>query len=385
MTRTIAVMGRALDQQDGLGLYARTLLRHLVAMDRQSRYVILLSSAESAGLFAAFPNAETRVVRSCTKLLWDQVTVPRAARAVGADLIFNPKFSVPLITRVPCVFVLHSADWYVNPQNYPWWDRLYGRLMLPLYCRKARRLLAISHATLAELAEHIRLPAEQVTVSYAAVEEHFSPREDMTALERFRRDYALPPAFILSVARTYHSGHASAPAYPGGNIERLVRAYQRYRRLGGKLPMVIAGHRIDGYLHRSGFNSADLADIHFTGFVPNERMHLAYQSAECFVLATLCESFGLPILEALACGCPAIVPNTCASPEVAGAAARLIDPRDETSMARALLEVAGSAELRAQMRANGLVRARQFTWQETARRTLSVFDAACAESRRVRA
>ena len=79
------------------------------------------------------------------------------------------------------------------------------------------------------------------------------------------------------------------------------------------------------------------------------------------------------------------MPNTCASPEVAGAAARLIDPRDETSMARALLEVAGSAELRAQMRANGLVRARQFTWQETARRTLSVFDAACAESRRVRA
>jgi glycosyltransferase involved in cell wall biosynthesis len=374
-------MGRALDQQDGLGLYSRTLLHYLLSMDPQTLYVILLSAPECADLFAGFANAETRVLPSRSKLLWDQVTVPRAARAAGADLIFNPKFSVPLLTRVPCIFVLHSADWYVNPQNYPWWDVLYSRVMLPVYCRKARRLLAISHATLSELAAHIPLLSKrQITVSYAAVGEHFRPPQDTAALECFRRDYALPPAFILTVARTYHSGHASAPAYPGGNTERLIRAHQRYRSLGGQLPLVVAGHRVERYLQERGFTSVDLADVRFIGFLPNDRMHLAYQSAECFVLATLCESFGLPILEALACGCPAIVPNTCASPEVAGAAARLIDPRDETSMAGALLEVAGSAELRAQMRASGLERARQFTWQETARRTLAAFDAVCAQA-----
>jgi glycosyltransferase involved in cell wall biosynthesis len=112
-----------------------------------------------------------------------------------------------------------------------------------------------------------------------------------------------------------------------------------------------------------------LRGVHFIGFVPNERMHLAYQLASCFVLATLCESFGLPILESMSSGCPAIVPGTCASPEIAGSAARLIGPYDERDITQALLEVAGSQERRSQMRTRGLERARAFTWDETARRT----------------
>jgi glycosyltransferase involved in cell wall biosynthesis len=108
--------------------------------------------------------------------------------------------------------------------------------------------------------------------------------------------------------------------------------------------------------------------------VPNAQMHLAYQAAAFFVLTKLCDSFGLPILEALATGCPAIVPKTCAAPEVAGSAARLIDPYDEEDISCALLELDGSAERRAQLRRLGLARAQGFTWRETARRTLAVLD-----------
>jgi glycosyltransferase involved in cell wall biosynthesis len=116
--------------------------------------------------------------------------------------------------------------------------------------------------------------------------------------------------------------------------------------------------------------------VHFLGFVPNERLHAAYQLADCFVLATLCESFGLPILEALATGCPAIVPATGAAPEVAGGAARLIDPHREEDLTAALLEVTGSPALRARMRAAGLERARRFGWPQAARRVLEAFEAA---------
>jgi glycosyltransferase involved in cell wall biosynthesis len=111
--------------------------------------------------------------------------------------------------------------------------------------------------------------------------------------------------------------------------------------------------------------------VHFIGFVPNERMHLAYQLANCFVLATLCESFGLPILEAMSSGCPVIVSRTCAAPEVGGDAVRLIDPRDRESITQALLEVSASPEVRALMRQRGLERAQQFTWDETARQTIA--------------
>ena len=164
------------------------------------------------------------------------------------------------------------------------------------------------------------------------------------------------------------------PPYPGGNNERLIRGYQRYRRAGGRLPLVVVGKRIDEYLRARGFTDADLADVHFLGFVPNARIHLAYQLAECFVLATLCESFGIPIVEAFACGCPAIVPSTCASPEIAGGAARLINPLSEADIANALTEVTASAELRQQLRELGLKRVQALTWRETARRTLAVLN-----------
>lgn len=137
---------------------------------------------------------------------------------------------------------------------------------------------------------------------------------------------------------------------------------------------MVAGHRVEEYLRTKGFADTDFEGILFVGFVPNDRMHLAYQAADFFVLTKLCESFGLPILEALASGCPAIVPKTCASPEVAGGAARLIDPYDEHDIAQALLEVGESAQLRRDMHERGLVRALAFSWPETARRTLAVLN-----------
>jgi glycosyltransferase involved in cell wall biosynthesis len=367
-------MGRVLDQRDGLGLYCINLLRHMMALDPTTRYIVFLRTPQQRALFRDHANAETHVLPARSKLWWDQVTVPRAARRYGADLIFNPKFSIPFLSGRPCVFVLQDSDWYVNPHNYPWWDIIYIRLLLPLYCRKAKRLLVISQSTLADLERHGVTRGDKAHVTHAAVGPNFSPVRDEAALTRFRATHDLPDSFILTATRAYHTGHTNSPPYPGGNNERLLRAYQRYRQGGGQLPLVVAGHRVEEYLRARGCTDADLVGIRFVGFVPNEQMHLAYQLADFFVLVKLCESFGLPILEALASGCPAIVPKTCASPEVAGGAARLIDPYDEADIARALLEIDRSPQSRSQMRERGLVRARAFTWTETARRTLAVLD-----------
>jgi len=367
-------MGRVLDQEDGLGFYCINLLRSMVALDGHSRYVIWLRTDKHRDLFRDLPNAQTHVLPGRGNLWWDQVSVPAAARRFGVDLIFNPKFSIPFATRRPCAFVLQDSDWYLNPQNYSWWDNLYIRLLLPLYCRKARRLLVISQFTLDSLVRHGVVRADKAVVIHAAVSPNFVPESDPQGVRDFRARHDLPESFILTATRAYHTGLAGAPPYPGGNNERLIRAYRHYRKRGGRLPLVIAGHRIAEYLRARGFTDADLKDIRFIGFVPNGEMHLAYQAATFFVLTKLCDSFGLPILEALATGCPAIVPKTCAAPEVAGAAARLIDPYDEEDISRALLEVEGSAERRAEMRRLGLARAQAFTWRESARRTLVVLD-----------
>jgi glycosyltransferase involved in cell wall biosynthesis len=380
--RAIGVMGRVLDQHDGLGLYCINLLRNMIELDLATRYVVFLRTHTHSALFRNYPNAETHVLPARSKLWWDQVTVPRAARRFDVDLIFNPKFSIPLLTRYPCVFVLQDSDWYVNPQNYPWWDNIYIRMMLPLYCRKAKRLLVISQSTLSDLVRYGVVRADKAKVSHAGVGSNFTAVRDETALSEFRARYRLPESFILTIARAYHTGHTSLPPYPGGNNERLVRAYQRYRQRGGVLPLVVAGHRIEEYLRARGFTNSDLAGVLFIGFVPNEQIHLLYQLAEFSVLAKLCESFGLPILEALASGCPAIVPKTCAGPEVAAGAARLIDPYDEENITQALLEVGNSPQYRRQLREQGLVRAQAFTWQQTALRTLAVLSDVAVAARR---
>jgi glycosyltransferase involved in cell wall biosynthesis len=373
--RTIGVMARAVDQPDGLGRYCEQVLRHLLLLDSGSRYVIFLGSERTREQWRAFENAHAHVLTSRSKLIWDQVIVPAAARRLGVDLLFNPKFSLPLFTRIPGVFVLQSSDWYVNPGNYPWWDNIYIRLMLPLYCRKASGLLAISKTTLDDLARHVKLRSPATAITYAGVGPGFTVHRDPLALQQFREQYALPERFILTVARVQHTGHRGLPDYPGGNNERLLRAYRRYREQSpAPLPLVVAGREIERYLWQRGFSAADLAGVHFIGFVPNERLALAYQLADCFVLATLFESFGLPILEALATGCPAIVPRTGAAPEVAGPASRLIDPYDEEDIAAALLEVTSSQELRTQMSQAGLARARNFSWRQTAERILTVFN-----------
>jgi len=373
--RTIGVMARAIDQPDGLGRYCEQVLQHLLLLDSRSRYCIFLGSERTRERWREFENADPHVLTSRSKLIWDQVSVPAAARRLGVDLLFNPKFSLPLFTRIPCVFVLQSSDWYVNPANYPWWDNIYIRLMLPLYCRKASGLLAISKTTLEDLARHVKLTSAATAITYAGVGPGFTPQRDSLAQRQFREEYALPKRFILTVARVQHTGHRGLPDYPGGNNERLLRAYRRYREQSpAPLPLVVAGREIDRYLSQRGFSAADLEGVHFMGFVPNERLALAYQLADCFVLATLFESFGLPILEALATGCPAIVPGTGAGPEVAGQASRLIDPYDENDIAAALLEVAGSQELRTQMSLAGLARARSFSWRQTAERILTVFN-----------
>jgi glycosyltransferase involved in cell wall biosynthesis len=379
-------MARAIDQADGLGRYCEQVLRQLLILDPRTRYLIFARSNTGLHRWQEFDNARTYVIRSSSKLVWDQLRVPAAASRLGVDLLFNPKFSLPLFTRIPGVFVLQSCDWYVNPGNYPWWDNIYIRLMLPLYCRKASGLLAISKVTLEELARHIRMRLPVTGITYAGVGPEFTERGGSEELRRFREEHALPERFILTVARVLHTGHRGLPHYPGGNNERLLRAYQLYRQIAAQpLPLVVAGRDIERYLRSRGFSDRDLRGVRFIGFVPNGRLALAYQLADCFVLTTLFESFGLPILEAMSTGCPVIVPSTGAGPEVAGSAACLIDPYDEGDIAAALLEVTGSPELRARMARDGILRARDFSWRQTAQSVLAVFDELVPSVSRTRA
>lgn len=373
--RVICVMGRVLDQDDGLGVYAFNLLDNMMKQDKKSLYTILLRTEKNMTLFDHHNNARTLVLPSRIKSWWDQITVMLTARKLKADIIFNPKFSIPLFSGRSSIFVLHASDWYVNPGNYEWWDNIYIRIMLPLYFRKAKHLLSISDTIRDDLVKYAKIDSKKVTATYAAPSPHFKPITANSILEEFKLKYRLPDRFILSVCRAYHTGHGGSIPYPGGNIEGLLQGYDWYRNNGGNLPLVIVGEDIDKYLRERGFSIKDLRGVCLTGFIPHEEIVKAYNLADIFVLTTLYESFSLPLVEAMASGCPVIAPNTGACPEVAGDAACLVDPRDSIAIGKSMIELLLSNEVRNRLRNKGFKRASIFTWDKTASRTLEVFDA----------
>ena len=373
-------MGRILDQDDGLGVYADNLLRQLFVLDPDTCYHIVLRTALNQNRYDGFRNVKTAVLPHRIKLAWDQITIPRYARRIGADIVFNPKFTLPLFSRRPGVFVLHGSDWYVNPGNYTWWDNLNIRIALPLYARKARHMLAISQTIVDDLARHAGIDPSRVTVSHAAPSPHFLDIPSPDRFGAFASRLGLPSEYMFSVTRAYHTGHGGQPEYPGGNVEGLISGYRSYRSRGGELPLVVAGDRIEEYLSARGYGAAELDRVHFTGYVAHDEIPLLYRGARFFVLTTLYESFSLPLVEALASGCPAIVPSSGACPEVAGEAARFIDPRDHESIGDAMLELDQSSVIRAALREAGLERAQRYSWSSVARKTLSVFDGICPGS-----
>ena len=371
--RVICVMGRVLDQEDGLGYYSANLLNQIFRMDMESDYVVLLRTPKHKDMFLSHANVKTEVLAAKRKLLWDQVVVPRAARKYGAKIIFNPKFSIPLFSSAAGIFVLHGSDWYINPKNYEWWDNLYIRVMMPLYCWKAKRLLSMSKIIVDDTVKYAYVNPEKVSVSYAAPGSHFQLDVDKQMLDVFREKYKLPDKYIFTVARAYHTGHGNQPAYPGGNVETLVASYQYYRKSGGTLPLVIAGKRIREYLLNNNIDMKKLENIFFTGFIPYTEINMAYNLAEFFVLATLYESFAHPLVESMACGCPVIAPTTGACPEISSGAALHVDPKDSRAISLAMKQLSDSSGLRDRMSSDGVKRASQFTWEFTAQKTLDAF------------
>jgi glycosyltransferase involved in cell wall biosynthesis len=363
----IAIMMRVIDQESGLGAYTEGLVQSMLSRDASNSYVLLYRSAKRLGCFASFKNARELFVRAPNKLAWDQAAVPYVAWREGADIIFNPKFSVPLITHCPVTMGLQEPAWWVWPKHYERWDVLYIKTMLPLYCRKSVHLFPMSRFDLEESRRYLTLPDEKVTVAYAAHRDYFRKIEDTEALEDFRRKYQLPSKFILCAARVEHAGLDNPQSYhPGKNLDTCVRAFISCR---DRIPhtLVVSGRYAKNYLLDTGWKPEDLTRIYFTGYLPrHEDMALLYNLADLLVMPSFYEGFAIKLVEAMACGCAAIASKTGAMPEISDGAALLADPYDPADFAAKIMRVLSDERLRQELKAKSLQRAAAFSLDRTA-------------------
>jgi glycosyltransferase involved in cell wall biosynthesis len=239
--------------------------------------------------------------------------------------------------------------------------------------RRARRVIAISESTKRDVVTRLGVSPDQVDVVYCGVEKILRPLP-VAEVTRFRQERALPDRFILFLGTLE----------PRKNVQTLVRAYSQWRKAEHDIPkLVVAGGK--GWYYDRIFaevESLDLAgDVIFPGYVTQQELPLWYNAAQLFVYPSRFEGFGLPVLEAMACGTPVITTNVASLPEVAGDAALLVSPDDEAQLVEAMRRTLGDKSLRQEMVAKGLAQSTQFTWARTAHQTLKTYERALGKDK----
>jgi len=359
----IGVMLRSLTDVGGPGEYTRSLLNALLRIDRVNEYYLFIANEALGARFKEFPNAHPIVLNSPSKLIFDQVQVPRALRRCDCDVVINLKHSVPLLANVPAIFVMHGADWLAFPQNYYFFDRMYHAVSLPLFCRKAARIISVSHDATRIAIEKAKLPPAQLATVYHGFRTDFRRVEDEERRARARERYKLPEKFILYVGRIY----------PMKNVRGLVEAFAKLR---DRVPhsLVISG--VKHYKTEPDFAAIDKYSLHDrvvpTGFVEEEDLPVLYSMADAFVLPSLYEGFGIPLLEAMACGAPIVTSTQGSCPEVVDGAGVLVNPYDTSDVAEGIYKVLTDRKLAEENVRKGFQRVAQFSWEKCARETLDV-------------
>jgi glycosyltransferase involved in cell wall biosynthesis len=365
----IALMLRHLEDRGGTGEYTRRLVEALLDLDREDEFLLLLASEAAAARYRGIPHARCLVLPGGGRLGWDQWRVPRLLRQERPDVVMNLKHALPLWGPGRQVFVMHGADWIAFPANYPLADRLYHRLALPLYLRRADRVITVSADAARRIAARAPAAEAKLAMVHHGVGPEFARVLDPARLAAVRARYGLPERFLLYVGQIY----------PMKNVGGILQAFARLRE---RIPhaLVLAGKRaVNAEADLRLMAELGLEDrVVETGWVEAADLPALYSLADLFVFPSLYEGFGLPLLEAMACGCPVVTSTAGSCPEVAGDAALLVDPRDPAAIAGAVQLLLDDPGLRAELVARGLERVPRFTWAAAAARTLAVLRAAAA-------
>lgn len=360
----------AVRQRAGIGRYTRGLVRALAEVDHETAYLLFSAGREAPERPwpANFRKRELPLSDRHLAILWQRLRLPFPVELLTGpiDLFHSPDFTLPPVRRARTVLTIHDLSFLRHPECFS--KPLLGYLLanVPRAVGRADFLLADSESTRQDLIELLSVPPERVAVVYPGVEAHFAPLADAAPLEAHLARYGIRRPYLLGVGTLQ----------PRKNFVRLIRAYyalrERYR-----IPhrLVIAGGK--GWLFEEieeTIHALRLEEwVQITGFIPDEDLPALYQGADVFAFPSLYEGFGIPILEALACGTPVVTSNTSSMPEAAGKAALFVDPEDVEALAEALWTLLQDAALRNALRACGFEQVKHFSWAASARKVCSIY------------
>jgi glycosyltransferase involved in cell wall biosynthesis len=351
----------------GIGTYIRNLLRQLARFDRETEYVLLARPGDRDALSELGENFRSVSETAGNYSVAEQVTIPLTLRRERVGLFHAPHYVLPPLVSCKSVVTIHDCIHLMFPQYLP--NRLaltYARTSIGMAARRSTRVLTVSESSKRDILRFVNVPADKIDVIYNAYDERFAVEPLEEDVVRVRERYQLHDEFVL------YAGNVK----PHKNLGRLIEAFHLVRKGGlDHLKLVLIGDEISKYasLRRAVHHHQLHKYVRFLGYMPEETLAVMYRLAGVFVFPSLYEGFGLPPLEAMASGTPVVTSNLSSLPEVAGDAALLADPYNPAAIADAIYKVLTDTSIRRNLRAKGLARARQFSWEASARRVHQIY------------
>jgi glycosyltransferase involved in cell wall biosynthesis len=343
----------------GIHQYIFNTLQSLPEAGPEFDFTVFVGAGQPVMARARIERSRWPTQRPLARILWEQLAQPLALARLRPDLLHSLAFASPLLNPVPAVVTVYDLSFRLFPRNFPTAQRLYLSALTAHSCRRARRVLAISESTKRDVVQLLGVMDDRVDVARPGVDARFRPLPP-AEVEAFRARAGLPERFILYLGTLE----------PRKNLACLISAFDKLQ--AAKLHLVLAGAK--GWFYADLFRQVERSGltnvVHFPGFVPAEELPMWYNAAAVFAYPSTFEGFGMPVLEALACGRPVVTTTASSLPEAAGQAAVCVPPGDVPALTEALRRALNDDGALA---ARGPAHAARFTWADTAAATVASY------------
>lgn len=356
-------------KKHGMDIYALELIRAIQKIDTEHQYVVFVKPDKDVCLQES-KNLKIVEVQGKTYVDWEQISLPKAIEKESIELMHFTSNTASINIKCPFIVTLHDIiyleKWYSEGSLYQIAGHYYRRWNVPKIAPKAEYILTVSEFEKVQIQKALQIKFQKIKAVYNAYNQKFRIIEDNEVLEAIREKYNLPNSFIFFLGNKA----------PKKNMKRVLEAYAKYcQEVEQPIELVVAeSSEQDLKKILTEINQPNLlANIVLTGYVRHDELPAIYNLATLFLYPSLRESFGIPIIEAMACGTPVITSNTSAMPEVADDAAMLVNPFDVDAIANSIKKILENKNFYNHLKYNGLNRATAFSWENTAHKTIGLY------------
>lgn len=370
--KTIGINARYMQRTiTGIERYVMELIKNLAVIDKKNKYILFFNQHEPIMNIVSnynFSNYVTKIKTSFKffRIFWEQFWLAKEIEKNNVSIFHGPSFLTPLSKKSKYVTTIHDLSFFKYPESFTLENKLYFKFFLKRSILNSEIIIADSESTKKDIVHYFNVLPDKIRVIYLGVEENYFPVKDSELLNSIRKKYNLPEKFVL------FTGVLS----PRKNLEKTLKAFYLLKKKNYPHKFVIVGKK--GWLYETIFDlvkSLEIQkDVIFTDYVPEKDLLAFYSLADFLILVSLYEGFGLPILEAMACGCPVVTANVSSMPEVAGDAAILVDPNSVKDISEGMEKCISNKELRKKLVEKGFQRAQMFNWKKTAEKTLKIYE-----------